>query len=110
MLIQQSVWLNGEMTVQKHILFVLIRKYCMRRVHYCNYCVTISMTILLLKVSILPVEAVSTPQLSIAKGILRQDNASRSGNKRVAFVSSGSDHSDTVFIFVYKYPHKMDKL
>ncbi|XP_065912381.1 synaptonemal complex protein 1-like isoform X2 [Dysidea avara] len=47
------------------------------------------------KVSILPVEAVSTPQLSIAKGILRQDNASRSGNKRVAFVSSGSDHSDT---------------
>ena len=49
----------------------------------------------------LPMEIVNTPQLSVAKGILRQDNASRSGNKRVAFASSGSDGSDTVFDIVF---------
>lgn len=51
-----------------------------------------------LKVAKLPASGASTPQLPTSRGILKQVSANKSGNKRVAFVSSESEQSDTVII------------
>jgi len=57
-------------------------------------------TTFVLKVAELPKNVASTPQPPTSRGILRQVNSSKSGNKRVAFVSSGSDQSDLVIVCV----------
>ena len=43
----------------------------------------------------------STPQPPTSRGILKQVSTNKSGNKRVAFVSSGSDQSDAVIIIAH---------
>ena len=58
----------------------------------------------MLKVAKLPASGASTPQLPTSRGILKQVSANKSGNKRVAFVSSESEQSDTVIIItLYDY-------
>ena len=56
-----------------------------------------------LKVAKLPLSVASTPQPPISRGILKQVSSSKSGSKRVAFVSSGSDQSDAVITVLNAY-------
>ena len=55
----------------------------------------------MLKVAKLPMSGTNTPKTPTSRGILKQVSTNKSGNKRVAFVSSGSDQSDTVIIIAY---------